>query len=56
MEKGLGRIEELRKGVDLKRGAKDKLNKKYDLVEKNCLSNKIQPGIVERKHFTEKTF
>ena len=59
--KDLGRVEELRKGVDLKSDVKARLDKKYDLVEKGCLSvvtllkNKIQSGSLKIKHFTEKT-
>ena len=59
--KDLGRVEELRKGTELKADVRDRLNKKYELVEKGCLSvatmlkNKIQAGSVKIKYFTEKT-
>ena len=36
--KDLGRVEEMRKGVELKSGVKSRLNHKYDLLEKGCLS------------------
>ena len=51
----------MRKGIELKDGVKAKLNRKYELLEKGCLSvatlikNKIQAGSVKIKHFTEKT-
>ena len=36
--KDLGRVEELRRGTVLKQGVMSRLNNKYDLVEKGCLS------------------
>ena len=59
--KDLGRVEEIRKGNKVKETVFKQLNRKYDLVEKGCLSvstllkNKIQAGSVKIKYFTEKT-
>ena len=59
--KDLGRVEELRRGTVLKQGVMSRLNNKYDLAEKGCLSvttllkNKIQAGSVKIKYFTDKT-
>ena len=59
--KDLGRVEEMRKGTVLKEGVLTRLNNKYDIVDKGCLSvsillkNKIKAGSVKIKYFTEKT-
>ena len=58
--KDLGRVEELRKSGTLNDEAMEKLDKKYNLFEKGCLSvsmflkNKIQTGSIKIKNFENK--
>ena len=58
--KDLGRVEELRKSGKLNDEAMEKLDKKYNLLEKGCLSvstflkNKIQTGSIKIKNFENK--
>ena len=58
--KDLGRLEELRKSGKLNDEAMEKLDKKYNLLEKGCflvstfLKNKIQTGSIKIKNFENK--
>ena len=58
--KDLYKVEELRKSEKLNDEAMEKLDKKYNLVEKGCFSmstflkNKIQTGSIKIKHFENK--
>ena len=58
--KNLYKVKELRKSEKLNDEAMEKLDKKYNLLEKGCFSmstflkNKIQTGSIKIKHFENK--